>query len=424
MSEPSATAPPPRAATMAVIVAALGYLVDIYDLILFGVLRRASLADLGLGADAMESDGSFLLNAQMFGMLLGGIVWGVLGDRRGRLSVLFGSILMYSLANIANGFVHDVPTYAICRFIAGVGLAGELGAGIALVSELLSPERRGWGTTIVAGVGICGAVLAVLVGTVFPWRTAYFVGGGLGLVLLVLRIGVYESGMFEKLKADASVQRGNFLSIFRKWSRAKKYVATVLAAVPIWYAVGILTLFSPEIGRGMGMAEGLTGPDAEAALPVAGTAVLMCYVGLALGDFASGAASQLLRSRKKAIGIFLVLNALSIVAYFTLGRASPTALYACVFALGFANGYWAVFMMVAAEQFGTNLRATTTTTAPNFVRGSVPILTTSYLALHGGVEGMRPIAAMIVGAAVMALAFVALVGIEETYGKSLDFVET
>jgi MFS transporter, putative metabolite:H+ symporter len=400
-----------RAVRMAIIVAALGYFVDIYDLVLFSIVRVKSLQGIGITEpQALLEQGVLLINMQMGGMLVGGILWGIIGDKRGRLSVLFGSILMYSLANIGNGFVNSIEVYAALRFIAGIGLAGELGAGITLVSEIMHKQSRGYGTTIVASIGICGAVVAALVGDYFSWRIAYFVGGGLGLTLLLLRIGVYESGMFEAVKAKA-VDRGNFLKLFSTGERAKRYIGIVLIGVPIWYVVGILVTFSPEIGGAMGMS-----PP-----PNAGRGILFTYVGLAVGDLSSGALSQIIKSRRKAVMIFLSVTTVGIGLYFLVAGQSLTAFYAICVLMGFGAGYWAVFVTVASEQFGTNLRATATTSAPNLVRGAVVLLTSGFNALKtrvGVVEG-----AMIVGAFTLLAAFVALRAIDETYGKDLDYLE-
>jgi putative MFS transporter len=395
---------------LVVLVAALGYFVDIFDLILFGVVRRPSLIDLGVAPGDLQAQGELLVNVQMTGLLLGGLVWGVLGDRRGRLSVLFGSIVTYSLANLLNGLVQDVTQYAVLRFVAGLGLAGELGAGITLVSEIMRREGRGWGTMIVASVGLLGGVVAALVGSSLDWRHAYFLGGGLGLALLALRIGVHESGMFTKVAA-AGVARGDFFALFRTRDRIKRYLAVIAVAVPIWYVVGILIFFSSEIGRAMGM------PVA----PEPPRALLWCYGGLAIGDVLSGGLSQLLGSRRRALGVFLGLTALSILAYFTVATASLTAFYATCGALGVATGYWAVFMTTAAEQFGTNLRATATTTVPNFVRGAVVPMTLIYAAIRPAV-GVSA-GALIIGIAALLLAVIALAVLPETHGRDLDFVE-
>ncbi len=403
------TAPSDRAVVLAVVVAALGYFVDIYDLILFGVVRTPSLLDLGVPAAQVKDVGIDLFNLQMIGMLVGGILWGVIGDRKGRLSVLFASIITYSLANLANGLVTEVWQYGALRLIAGIGLAGELGAGITLVGELMKKEGRGWGTTIIAAVGICGGVVASLVGGAVPWRTAYFIGGGLGLLLLILRIGVRESPMFKDL--DRSVRRGDFFALFRTRRRAIRYLSVIAVGVPIWYAVGILVLLSPELGKAMGVAPA----------PLAARAFLWCYAGLAVGDLASGALSQVLRSRKGALAVFLGLIIAALVVYFTIGARSQGAFYAACAFLGVACGYWAVFVTSASEQFGTNLRATAATTAPNFVRAATVPCTLGYQALTPslGVIG----AAIAVGAVCLAVAFAGLYALDETYGKDLDFVE-
>jgi MFS transporter, putative metabolite:H+ symporter len=395
----------PRAVKLAVLVAALGYFVDIYDLILFSVVRLDSLKDL-----KVQDSGIWILNWQMLGMLIGGILWGILGDKRGRLSVLFGSILLYSTANIANGFVQDITTYGYLRFIAGIGLAGELGAGITLVSESMSKEKRGYGTMIVASVGICGAIAAWFVGTFAHWRTAYFVGGGMGFALLLLRIGVYESGMFEQVK-KREVSRGNFFKLFWPPSRLRRYLAVILVGVPIWFVIALPITLANEIGKAMNMAE----------VPHPKNAVLFAYIGLAFGDFSSGALSQIIRSRKKALFAYVLLTGFFLVAYFTVGAGSKTAFYATCGLLGFAIGYWAVFVTVASEQFGTNLRATATTTVPNFVRGAVTPMTLAYETLKPslGVLG----AVQLVGLVTFVLALGSIVLLDETHGRELDFLE-
>lgn len=399
-----------RILSAAVIVSALGYFVDVYDLILFSVVRIASLKDLGLEGEALISEGVFLLNAQMFGMLLGGILWGVWGDKKGRISVLFGSILMYSVANILNAFVETVPQYAILRFLAGIGLAGELGAGITLVSESLPKEKRGYGTTLVASVGVAGAVAAALVADLFSWRTSYIVGGVMGLMLLVLRVAVHESGMFNKTKESPAI-RGNFLMLFKNRNTLKKYLASILIGVPIWYVIGILVTFSPEFGKALSMAE----------LPVAGRAVLWAYVGLVVGDIVSGVLSQILRTRKKVLLGFLLITAILCNIYFYSNGISLSNFYLLILGLGFAVGYWAVFVTIAAEQFGTNIRATVTTTVPNFVRGAVVLVTLSFESLRGHVGIIDSAVLVFVG--VMTIATISALSLKETYGKDLDYVE-
>jgi MFS family permease len=399
-----------RRVALAVVVAAFGYFVDIYDLILFSIVRLASLREMGVGSSALLSTGVLLLNMQMIGMLIGGVIWGILGDRRGRLSVLFGSISLYSLANIANGFAATVPMYAALRFIAGVGLAGELGAGVTLVSETMSVESRGYGTTIVAAFGILGAVVAALVGGLFSWRIAYFVGGAMGIGLLLMRIGVYESGAFERV-ARTTVRRGNFLSLFSSWAQIKKYVSVICVGLPAWYVVAILVTFSPEFGQAMGMVKA----------PEAGRAVMFCYIGLSAGGFLSGFLSQVFRNRKQVTLAFILMSAAFIGLHFVIAKESITLFYTMCFVLGIGTGYWAVFMTIAAEQFGTNIRATVATTAPNFVRGAVVPMTSAFQLLRSplGIQG----AGLLVGFAAIALALAALANLDETFGRDLNFVE-
>jgi putative MFS transporter len=394
-----------------ILVAALGYFVDIYDLVLFSIVRIDSLRGIGVPEEKLLSCGLDLLNWQMGGMLVGGILWGIIGDKRGRLSVLFGSILMYSLANIANGLVNSVEMYAALRFIAGMGLAGELGAGITLVSEVMHHERRGIGTTMVATIGISGAVAAALVGDFFDWRISYFVGGGMGILLLFLRIGVYESGLFARVK-NLGIDRGNFLSLLFNPSRAIRYFAIIAVAVPVWYVVGILITFAPEMAAALGM---------QKPFPDPGTSIMFTYAGITLGDLASGLLSQYIKSRKKAIGIFLSMTVVFTALYFLFAGRSVFVFYTIATCIGFATGYWAVFMTSAAEQFGTNLRATATTTAPNFVRGAVIPITMGFKYLKpilGTVES-----AIAVGLITFGIAFFALFLLKETFGRDLNFTE-
>lgn len=406
-----------------IIVAALGYFVDIYDLVLFSVERKDSLTAI-LGpqlatAQNLKDIGMLLLNWQMGGMLVGGIFWGMLGDKKGRLSVLFGSILMYSIANILNGFVTDIPQYALLRFVSGFGLAGELGAGITLVAESMSKEKRGIGTMIVATVGVFGAVVAGFMGDIIPnWKWSFFIGGGMGLLLLILRIGVFESGMFQEVK-KSTVRKGNLFDLFRKKQTAIQYLSVIMIAVPVWYVMGILITFAPEIYKSMGV------KDFQ---PDAGKSIMYAYLGITLGDFVSGALSQFLKSRKKTLAIFLFLTFASIYLYFHVATLSVTHYYTVITIIGFATGYWAVFMSTAAELFGTNIRATATTTAPNFVRGSVIFLSFMFRffeqnVFRSGGEKSSEYAAIAVGVVVAVLSFLALYKLQETFHKDLNYTE-
>jgi putative MFS transporter len=394
----------------AVVVAALGYFVDIYDLVLFSIVRVNSLRDLGIPAMQMEADGVYILNMQMVGMLLGGIAWGVMGDKVGRRSVLFGSILLYSLANLANAWVSTVDQYAWIRLVAGFGLAGELGAGITLVSELMTPERRGHGTTVVATVGAAGAILAGAVASNFTWQTAYVVGGVLGLSLLLLRFGALESGMFRQT-LRSEVSRGAFWKLFTPRSRAFLFLNSILIGVPIWYCVGILITFSPELAQELGI-QGVVNPA---------YAVMCTYAGLTVGDFLSGALSQWFQTRKKIVRAFLYLTVITVGVYLSGRVTSLTGFYVLCGLLGLATGYWAVFVTMASEHFGTNLRATATTSVPNFVRGSTVLITLGYR--YGQQWTTKTYAALAVGMVCLGLAFVALSRLRETWGRDLNFQE-
>jgi putative MFS transporter len=396
-----------------VVVAALGYFVDIYDLILFGIVKNQSLRDLGvIDKVSLFNKGNFLLSMQMAGMLIGGIVFGILGDKKGRLSTLFLTISLYSLANIANGFVTNVNQYAILRFIAGFGLSGELGVGITMVSEVMSKESRGMGASIVSGIGIAGSALGFLVAEQFNWRVAYWTGGCLGLLLLVLRVAVYESGMFEKLKLQ-NVVKGSFISLFTDTIRFKKFILCILVALPAWYTVSVLAINSSFF--------------AEDALKISGTikgstSVMLHYIGAALGSFIFGWISYKLGSRKKTIIIANIMIALLTIVYFSLFGASSFIFYTVLLLLGIPmGGLWAVFITTTSEQFGTNLRATVTTSAPNFVRGAT-ILITFLLGIFTTLSGLW-LSGVFVGIIFIGTALLAAFFIEETYGKELDYIE-
>ena len=393
----------------AVVVAALGYFVDVYDLVLFMIIGKSSLLDVGVPKESIVESFELLLNVQMAGMLVGGIFWGVLGDKKGRLSVLFGSIVTYSLANIANGFVTGMDSYLVLRFIAGFGLAGELGAGITLVSEVMSKETRGYGTMVVASIGVMGAVVAGFVGQI-GWQVAYWIGGGLGLSLLLLRIGVFESGMFAKAESN-HVERGNFFALFKDKKRALKYLNCILIGLPVWFIIGKLVgladVYAIELGV-IGTIE-------------KGTCVILCYAGLVIGDLASGGISQYLKSRKRAMSLFYGLNCILVSAYLYVTGLDSTLFYTLIFLLGFSVGFWAVFVTIASEQFGTNLRATVATTVPNFVRGSLILVTFGLNWAKGsiGLIGGTGLVAMVI----MAISFFSLNALSETFGKDLDYME-
>ncbi len=396
---------------IAVLVAALGYFVDIYDLLLFNIVRVQSLRDLGLSETLIKKDGEFIISIQMLGLLIGGILWGIMGDKKGRLSVLFGSIILYSVANIVNGFVQTTNQYALVRFIAGIGLAGELGAGITLVSEIASKEKRGLSTSLVAGIGLTGAVAAFFISQNFHWRTCYFIGGALGFCLLILRISVVESGMYNQVKEMSTVAKGNFLMFFNNAKRLRKYLLAILIGLPTWYVIGILVAFSNNFATELHV-QGKIDP---------GKAIMFAYVAISIGDVLIGFVSHWLRSRKKALYIFYGLTILAIAFYFTQEGGSANQMYAICAALGFGTGFWAIFVTMAAEQFGTNLRATAATTIPNMVRGALPLILLLFNWLQHFTSYVN--AGLITGVTVMVISIVATIFTEETFGKDLNYIE-
>ncbi len=394
----------------AVVIAALGYFVDIYDLLLFSIVRVESLASIGYHGREFEV-GAYLNNIQMTGLMIGGIFWGVLGDKRGRLSVLFGSIFLYSLANFLNAYADNFTQYAFCRFFAGLGLAGELGAGITLVSEVLPPALRGYGTMIVATVGVTGAIVGGWVAQVFQWRTAFQIGGILGFALLLLRIGVAESGIFNESKGH-EVSRGNFLKLFTSVDRFKRFSLSILSGVPIWFTIGILVTFAPEFAQNFGVIE----PVSTA------KAIMSCYIGFVLGDFGFGITSQILRSRNRAVIWAISLNFVAALTYLlAMKGASASAIYLMCIVLGTTGGYWAVVCTIAAEQFGTNLRATAATTVPNFIRFALVPMNIVVVGLKSSLGLVY--SSLLVGICVTLVALLSISNLKECFGKELDFVE-
>lgn len=393
-----------------ILVAALGYFVDIYDLVIFSIVRVQSFHDIGIAEADMRTGGEYVLNMQMGGLLIGGIIWGVIGDKFGRIKVLFGSILLYSFANMANAFVYDINGYAIIRFIAGIGLAGELGAGITLVSESMDKNKRGYGTMLVAGIGVLGAIAAFFVATHFTWRHAYIVGGVIGLLLLALRAGTFESGLYKNI-TDTGIRKGKISMLFANRERLMRYIYCLLIGLPIWFVVGIFVTQAPEFGRALGAPEALS----------AGKGILYTYLGISLGDILAGLLAQVIKSRKITVFIFQVLIIISSVWYLSSTGISVQKFHWLAFFMGLAVGYWATFVTIASEQFGTNLRATVTTTAPNFVRGA---LIPSTFLFEFFVHRYNIITAgYIMIFLLSAIAIFALTQLKESFNKDLNYLE-
>ena len=394
-----------------IVVAALGYFVDIYDLIVFNVVKKESLESIGFTGEAFKQQEISLFNYQMIGMLLGGILFGVFGDKKGRISVLFGSIFLYSAANIANAYVDNISAYALCRFIAGIGLAGELGAGITLIAETMHKDKRGYGTMIIVTFGALGAVAASLIGNSFGWKMTYLIGGGMGLLLLLLRAGTFESDMFKQLEVSKH-SKGNFFMLFKSWGIFSKYLASILIGLPVWFVIGILFALSNQFAEANGVQGGTV---------LVSKSVMYGYIGLSVGDLFSGLLSQWLKSRKKVVFFYLFFSLFISVIYLFGKGLNISVFYFLVFCLGLATGYWALFVTMASEQFGTNIRSTVTTTVPNFVRGSVVPMTLSFKALlpsMGIISSASVVGLISIGVAIFCTWYV-----DESFSKDLDYIE-
>lgn len=400
--------------SLPVIVAALGYFVDIYDLLLFTIVKKPSMLGVGSTDATMLVDSTRVINWQMTGLLLGGILWGVLADKKGRLSVLFGSIILYSIANFTTGFVQTVDQYAACRFVGGLGLAGELGAGITLVSELLPKNKRGLGTSMVAGIGLSGAVAAYFTYQFTDdWRLCYKIGGILGIGLLLLRVSVAESGMFNQAK-EQKVARGNFFMLFNNGKRLKKYVFAILIGLPTWYVIGILVNQSDRFGKAM----------FDSTTIDSGRSIMFAYAAIAIGDMLVGVVSQYFKSRKKALLLYYMLTIVGLILFFSSYNNSDMSMYSICALLGFSTGFWAIFVTMGAEQFGTNLRGTAATTIPNMVRGALPLINMLFLDLFQKSWGWSLInSGIVTGIVVMSITLIAYYFTEETFHKDLNYVE-
>lgn len=401
--------------SLPVIVGALGFFVDIYDLLLFNIVRKASFADLGVAAGDMKDIGESILSWQMIGLTLGGFIWGMLGDKKGRKSVLFGSILLYSLATIANGFVTDVDQYTWLRFISGLGLAGELGASITLTSEILPKEKRGIAATIIATSGVMGTITAYIIYNLSgeDWRLCYFIGGGMGLALLFLRVSVLESAMYDTIKVTKA-KMGNLWMLVNKRERFFRYLRAITIGLPVWYVIGVLISFSDEFAERFG----ISGFDQPKAL-------MLQYVALAFGDMSAGFLSNYIKSRKKTLLIYYAILTVFIILFFALkGGGNAFNMYLLCMGLGFGSGISVLYITMSAEQFGTNLRATAAISIPNLVRGFLPLILLLFQFLRSKAALNSYItAAWVTGAVIVIIGFISVLYTKETFGKELNFIE-
>lgn len=400
-----------KALINSLLVSTLGYFVDVYDLLLFSVVRSKSLRELGIPEEALLESGLSLLNWMLIGMMAGGVVWGILGDKKGRRSVLFGSILIYSLANFLNAYVTDVGTYKILRLVAGFGLAGELGAGITLVCELMKPDRRAYGTLLITAIGLLGAVFAAYIGQYYDWRFAHKLGGMMGFALLLLRIGSRESTIFEKSQ-DLNISHGNFLQLITRKDLLLRYLKLILLGLPIFFVIGILVTATPEFARAFGMNE----------IPETGFAIMISYTFISLGDILCTFLSQLLKSRKKALAIFLWISLAGILVFLLFPGQTPLAYYWHCAIMGIGIGYLSLLVTFVSERFGTNLRATATISAPNFIRGLLPVFIAPIF-LYIKSQSDLITAGVVMGILCTIIPMILLLWIKEDYGKSMDWVE-
>jgi putative MFS transporter len=394
-------------------IAAFGYFVDLFDLVLYGAVRVDSLQSLGYQGKELFEVGANLLNIQMAGMLVGGIFWGILGDRRGRKEALFGSIFIYSLATFLNAYVHDFAGYATLRFLAGIGLAGELGSAITLVSETLPQASRGLGSAFVAAVGFFGAAMASYTSQHMSWQNAYRFGGALGVLLLLSRVSVKESILFLKTHANnPNASFGSLGYLFSSGRRVKLMLLAFLAGVPIWYVAGILSYFAPEFAKEL----------KTTGIVTAGTTIMMGYLGSIMGDIACGFLSQKLKSRKKAVLIFMILGGLIAIIHplFMVG-GSALSFYWVRFGIGFGNGFFAILIAWIAEMFGTNLRATLTSTLANLIRASVIPITFAFLHFNPTYGLLKTSAAL--GCFVFVLGIISVLNMPETFSRDLHYLE-
>ena len=401
--------------SLPVIVGSLGFFVDIYDLLLFSIVRKSSFRDLGVAASDMKNIGENIISWQMLGLTIGGIIWGIIGDKKGRKNVLFGSICLYSLATIANGFVTNIDQYTLLRFIAGLGLAGELGASITLTSELLPKEKRGIAAAIIATSGVMGTVTAYFVHYLSNenWRLCYFIGGAMGIALLFLRVSVLDSKMYDTAK-NAQVKMGNFLMILMNRERFFRYLRAITIGLPVWYVIGLLISFSDEFATRFG----IVNFDQPKAL-------MLQYVALVFGDMGAGFLSNYIKSRKKTLLIFYGILSFFFILFFALkGGGSAFNMYLLCMGLGFGSGISVLYITMSAEQFGTNLRATAAISIPNLVRGFLPLILLLFKFLRGNsMLNNYVTAAWVTGVIVLAIGLISVFFTHETFGKDLDFIE-
>jgi MFS family permease len=407
---PSTTAQYSRKDILMISVAALGYFVDLYDMLIFSSERVEALGSIGVAKQKMGEVGLMLQNYQMLGLVIGGFLFGILADKFGRLRVLFASILLYSVANIGNAFVTNVPAFAVARLIAGIGLAGELGVALSWISESLKPQQRTIATTIVSAFGLLGGVVAAIMATHFHWQTSYMIGGIMGLVLLAFRVSLNESKLFEQTR-QSSAKKGNLFQLLSNKKQLKKFVLCVLSGAPAFVLLSIYVTLAPEFGAAFGITEQIS----------VAHGIMVFLIVFAMSDVACGLLSKIMRKRKTPLLIFACLQILSIGYYLLVPPQTVEAFYFRCMLLGFSAGYWGILITNSLEQFGTNIRATVATSTPSLIRGMT--IPASIFFTVVSKQTSLVTAGAIVGFSLVAISIVSILLLDDKFENDLNFME-
>lgn len=402
-----------------ILVASLGYFVDAYDLIIASVVRSSAIVELGLaqvGTPEHTKYAQLFEYVQSAGILLGGIIFGVYSDKKGRKKALYYSIAIYSIANILNGLLSaSVPfvgtVYCILRFICGFALAAELSIGIVMISETMKAKHRGYGTMIVVSFGILGAVLAAVLFEFIGihWQTLYLIGGIAGVLLLIFRFSVKETNPFLDLENQES-ERGSWVMIFKNRRLLKILFNAILLGFPIYFFISIPIKFATDYGKELG-------------LTIKGTIpIIVFYIAMSVSDIIANYLCQLFENRKKVLYFYLGLCTISVFLLHFYPPTTPEQ-YFYLFSplMGFASGYWALLITFTNEQIGTNIRSTYTTAVPNVVRSlfiPIQLLLTVLQPTFGTSTSV-----FYIGVLAVILALLGLYSLKETWGKNLKFID-
>jgi MFS transporter, putative metabolite:H+ symporter len=381
-----------------------GYFIDIFDLVLFSTLRISSFEELKITDPTYWTVVFF--NLQMTGILVGGIFWGKMADIKGRSWSFMGTILVFSIANIINGLTSSLTVYGICRFIAGFGLAGEMGSGIALICEKVPDEKRSLYLGFVSSLGCIGAVLSGWLGDIVYWRYLFIGSGFAGILLTLLRKNLLEPDLFRKT-ATLNIPRGQWKTLFQSPPDLIRFILLIFLGIPMWYIIGILWSFSTEMTSTIGLN-----------IFTSGQAILWGYVGVWMGDMLMPFVSQFLKSRIFTIQICLIMMLLGVIYLFQFQPHSLLSFQLTHIFLGFTIGYWAVYATLCGESFGTNIRALTSTSLPSLIRfSSIPMM---IIYQYGRDENELNIA-LGMGLTVLCISMITTYFIKDTFQKDIDF---